>query len=81
MNGFAYWNSDQMVLRMHNAQPGRRESAPELFGLIEQLARRAGLPMPKVYLIETNQPNAFATGSRSGARGSRGHPRPAPGLR
>ncbi len=62
MNGFAYWNSDQMVLRMHNAQPVSRESAPELFGLIEQLARRAGLPMPKVYLIETNQPNAFATG-------------------
>ena len=62
MNGFAYWNSDQMVLRMHDARPVSRESAPELFGLIEQLARRAGLPMPKVYLIETSQPNAFATG-------------------
>jgi heat shock protein HtpX len=62
MNGFAYWNSDQMVLRMHNARPVSRQSAPELFGLIEQLAGRAGLPMPKVYLIETDQPNAFATG-------------------
>jgi heat shock protein HtpX len=62
MNGFAYWNSDQMVLRMHDARPVSRESAPELFGLIEQLAGRAGLPMPKVYLIETPQPNAFATG-------------------
>jgi heat shock protein HtpX len=62
MNGFAYWNSDQMALRMHNARPVSRQSAPELFGLIEQLAGRAGLPMPKVYLIETDQPNAFATG-------------------
>lgn len=62
MNGFAYWNSDQMVLRMHNARPISRASAPELFGLVEQLARRAELPMPKVYLIETGQPNAFATG-------------------
>jgi heat shock protein HtpX len=62
MNGFAYWNSDQAVLRMHNARPISRESAPELFGIVEQLARRAGLPMPKVYLVETDQPNAFATG-------------------
>jgi heat shock protein HtpX len=62
MNGFAYWNSDQAVLRMHDARPISRESAPELFGIVEQLARRAGLPMPKVYLVETEQPNAFATG-------------------
>ena len=62
MNGWAYWNSDQMVLRMHDARPVSPESAPELYGLVEQLARRAGLPMPKVYLIETSQPNAFATG-------------------
>jgi heat shock protein HtpX len=62
MNGWAYWNSDQVVLRMHDARPVSRASAPDLFGLVEQLARRAGLPMPKVYLIETSQPNAFATG-------------------
>jgi heat shock protein HtpX len=62
MNGFAYWNSDRMVLRMHDAREVSRASAPELYGLIEQLAGRAGLPMPKVYLIETAQPNAFATG-------------------
>ena len=62
MNGWAYWNSDQMVLRMHDARPVTRASAPDLVGLVEQLARRAGLPMPKVYLIETSQPNAFATG-------------------
>ncbi len=62
MNGFAYWNSDKMVLRMHNARPITQASAPDLYGLVAQLARRAELPMPKVYLIETDQPNAFATG-------------------
>jgi len=51
-----------MVLRMHNARPVTRDSAPELVGLVEQLARRADLPMPAVYLLETSQPNAFATG-------------------
>ncbi len=62
MNGWAYWNSDRMVLRMHNARPVSPASAPELYGLVEQLAGRAALPMPKVYLLETGQPNAFATG-------------------
>jgi heat shock protein HtpX len=62
MNGWAYWNSDKAVLRMHNARPVTRGSAPELVGLIEQLARRAELPMPAVYVLETDQPNAFATG-------------------
>ena len=62
MNGWAYWNSDRAVLRMHNARPVDRASAPDLYGLVEQLARRGELPMPKVYLLETDQPNAFATG-------------------
>ena len=62
INGWAYWNSDKAVLRMHGAQPVTRASAPELVGLVEQLARRAELPMPKVYLLATSQPNAFATG-------------------
>ncbi len=62
MNGWAYWNSDRAVLRMHQARPVSRAEAPELVGLVEQLARNAGLPMPKVYLLETSQPNAFATG-------------------
>jgi heat shock protein HtpX len=62
MNGFAYWNSDKMVLRMHNARPVTQADAPGLVGLVAQLARRADLPMPKVYIIETEQPNAFATG-------------------
>ena len=62
MNGWAYWNSDKTVLRMHQARPVTRASAPELVGMVEQLARRAELPMPAVYLLETDQPNAFATG-------------------
>jgi heat shock protein HtpX len=62
MNLFAYWNSDKMVLRMSNAQEVGPESAPELFGIVQQLAQRANLPMPKVYLIDEDQPNAFATG-------------------
>jgi heat shock protein HtpX len=62
MNGWAYWNSDKAVLRMHHARPVTRASAPDLVGLVEQLARRADLPMPAVYLLQTNQPNAFATG-------------------
>jgi heat shock protein HtpX len=62
MNGWAYWNSDKAVLRMHDARPVTRASAPELVGLVEQLAERANLPTPAVYLLETDQPNAFATG-------------------
>lgn len=61
-NAFAYWNSDKMVLRMHNAEPVTRASAPELYEMVGRLAGRAGLPMPKVYLIREDQPNAFATG-------------------
>lgn len=62
MNAFSYWNSDKMVLRMHNAVAVDRANAPEYYGIVEALAQRAGLPMPKVYLIKNDQPNAFATG-------------------
>jgi heat shock protein HtpX len=62
MNVFAYWNSDRMVLSMYQARPVDRATAPDLVGLVEQLAARAGLPMPRVYIIEEDQPNAFATG-------------------
>jgi heat shock protein HtpX len=62
MNGYSYWNSDKLVLRMHGARPVSREQAPDLYGMVEQLARRADLPMPAFYIIETEQPNAFATG-------------------
>ncbi|MFO1152834.1 MAG: zinc metalloprotease HtpX [Rhodospirillales bacterium] len=61
-NFFAYWNADSFVLRMYNATPVDARSAPELVGLVEQLAQRAQLPMPKVYVVDEPQPNAFATG-------------------
>lgn len=62
MNLFAYWNADKMVLSMHGAREVDRHTAPELVGMVENLARRADLPMPRVYIIENAQPNAFATG-------------------
>ncbi len=62
MNLFAYWFSDRMVLRMYNAQEADETSAPQLYGMVKELAGRAGLPMPRVYLIDEAQPNAFATG-------------------
>ena len=62
MNAFAYWNSDKMVLRMYGAKKVDRASAPRFYALVEDLARRANMPMPKVYIMENSQPNAFATG-------------------
>lgn len=62
MNLFSYWNSDKMVLRMHHAVEVDARSAPEYYGIVKQLAERADMPMPKVYLIKNDQPNAFATG-------------------
>jgi heat shock protein HtpX len=62
MNLFAYWNSDKMVLSMYGARQVDARSAPELYGMVEQLARQAGLPMPKVFIMDNPQPNAFATG-------------------
>ena len=62
MNFFTYWFSDRMVLSMYNAQEVDRSSAPELYGLVEKLAGRAELPMPRVYIINEDAPNAFATG-------------------
>ena len=62
MNVFSYWNADKMVLRMHHAVEVDERSAPEYYGIVRQLAERAELPMPKVYLIKNDQPNAFATG-------------------
>ncbi len=62
MNLFAYWNSDKVVLRMHNAREIGPADAPRLYAMTQALAQRAGLPMPKLYVIEEDQPNAFATG-------------------
>ncbi len=62
MNLLAWWNSDRVVLGMHNAQPIGPQDAPRLFAMVENLASRAGLPMPALYVIHEDQPNAFATG-------------------
>ncbi len=62
MNAFTWWNSDRMVLKMHNAQPVSPGDRAGLYAMTAELARNAGLPEPKVYLIDTPQPNAFATG-------------------
>jgi len=62
MNFFAYWNSDKLVLRMHGAQEVDARSAPRLFNIVQELTQRAGLPMPRIYIMQTEQPNAFATG-------------------
>jgi heat shock protein HtpX len=61
-NMIAFWNADKIVLRMHNAKQVDAQSAPQLFNTVAKLAKRADLPMPKVYVIDTPQPNAFATG-------------------
>jgi heat shock protein HtpX len=62
MNLFAYWNSDKMVLSMYGAREVDERSAPELYAMVRRLAGNAGLPMPRVYIMENKQPNAFATG-------------------
>ncbi|WP_062015340.1 zinc metalloprotease HtpX [Aureimonas sp. AU4] len=61
-NLFAYWNADKMVLRMHHAREVDAASAPDFHRLVADLASRAGLPMPRVFVIDNDQPNAFATG-------------------
>jgi heat shock protein HtpX len=62
LNVFSYWNSDKLVLRMQGAREIDPRSAPDLFGMVETLSRNAGIPVPRIYVIETDQPNAFATG-------------------
>lgn len=62
MNIFSYWNSDRLALAAHGAQEVDERTAPELVRMVRELSQRAGLPMPRVYLIDNPQPNAFATG-------------------
>lgn len=61
-NIFAYWNSDRMALASVDSQEVDAQSAPELYNLVAELARRAEMPMPRVYVVHSDQPNAFATG-------------------
>ncbi len=62
MNFFSYWFSDKMVLKMMNAKEVDEVTAPHFYRMVRELAQKAGLPMPRVYLIEEDSPNAFATG-------------------
>jgi heat shock protein HtpX len=62
MNLVSYWFSDKIVLSMYRAQPVSQAEAPELYGMVAELAQQAGMPMPRVYIIPQEQPNAFATG-------------------
>ena len=62
MNLFTFWNADKIVLKMHRAREVDAASAPEFHALVQQLATRAGLPMPKTYIVDDPHPNAFATG-------------------
>ena len=62
MNFFSYWFSDKMVLRAYHAQPLDQSNAPELYGIVSELAESARIPMPRLYMIDSDTPNAFATG-------------------
>jgi heat shock protein HtpX len=62
MNVFSYWFSDKIILKMYRAQEASKAEAPELYEMVRRLARKADLPMPRVYIINQPQPNAFATG-------------------
>ena len=62
MNLFTYWNADKIVLKMHKAREVDAAGAPELVAIVADLARRGGLPMPRVYIVDSLHPNAFATG-------------------
>jgi heat shock protein HtpX len=62
MNFFSYWFSDKIVLKMYGAQPVDEAQAPQLYAMVRRLAQRAGIPVPKIYVIPSDSPNAFATG-------------------
>lgn len=62
MNFFSYWYSDKIVLKMYRAQEASPQQAPEIYGIVRELTQRANLPMPKIYIIPQQTPNAFATG-------------------
>src|SRR5579859_5606734 len=74
MNLFAYWNSDKMVLSMYGAREVDEQSAPQLFALVRDLTRRGGLPMPRLFMIESDQPMPLPPGAIPSMRRSRSTP-------
>src|SRR6202008_5151483 len=62
MNFFSYFYSDKLALAMYRAQPATREQLPRVYQVVERMTQRVGLPMPKIYVIPSDSPNAFATG-------------------
>ena len=80
MNFFSYFFSDKLAIMSSGAQPVSREELPRVYQIVERLCAKTGLPMPKIYVIPTGSPNAFATGQKSqsclGCR-HRGHSRSA----
>ena len=74
MNFFSYWFSDKIVLRMYNAREVDESSAPQFVRMVRELATKAELPMPRVYLIDEDAPNAFATGRNPAPPPSAIHP-------
>src|SRR4051794_36852948 len=62
MNAGSYWFSDKIVLAMYGAKPVSMQDAPQLYDIVQGLAVKAGIPMPRLYVIESDSPNAFATG-------------------
>jgi heat shock protein HtpX len=78
-NFVAYFFSDKIALRTYRAQAVTREQLPRVYTVVERLTQKIGLPMPKIFVIPTDSPNAFATGRNPIAcfgRGHRGHPQP-----
>ena len=73
INLFAYWNSDKMVLRMHNAREVDAHSAPQFYGLVQTLSNRANLPMPKLYIIDEAAAECLCHRAQSGKRRGRGN--------
>src|ERR1700747_2691595 len=62
MNFFSYWFSDKLVLKAYGAQPLDENNSPELYSIVHELAQEAGIPMPRLYLIDSDTPNTFSTG-------------------
>src|SRR5262249_16488336 len=75
MNFVSYFYSDKIALAMYRAQPVAREQLPRVYAIVERLAQKMSIPMPKIYVLPSDSPNAFATGRKPAQRLGRGDPR------